>query len=227
MTMNRIINRNMNQSMNPNVNQNVYSNTNQNINPNANRNINSNIFQTYTHYTLRQTKLLNHLRMLWEQHIHWTRSFIISTAENIGDLSFVTNQLLQNPVDFADIFRKFYDKQTVLRFEELFKQHLLIASDLVNAAKNNNTASINEARMKWYENADELASFFAGINPYWNKQTWQNLLHSHLQMTENEAVLRLSKKYADDVKIYSMIENEALQMADYMFYGLIRHFNYM
>ena len=45
-------------------------------------------------------------------------------------------------------------------------------------------------------------------------------------MTEQEATLRLAGKYAEDVKLYDMIEQEALKMADYMFYGLINNFNY-
>ena len=60
-------------------------------------------------YTQYQVELLNELRMLWEQHIHWTRSFIISTAANLGDLEPVTNRLLQNPGDFGKVFRMFYD----------------------------------------------------------------------------------------------------------------------
>lgn len=65
----------------------------------------------------------------------WTRSFIISTASDLGDLKFVVNRLLQNPSDFADLFRKFYGNQKADMFKELFTQHLLIAGDFVNAAK--------------------------------------------------------------------------------------------
>ena len=42
------------------------------------------------------------LRKLWEQHVMWTRSFIISTASDLNDLELVTNRLLQNPTDFYD-----------------------------------------------------------------------------------------------------------------------------
>lgn len=130
-------------------------------------------------YTPCQVSLLNQLRMLWEQHIHWTRSFIISTA-----------------------------------------------ADLVNAAKKNDTKAMNAARNKWYQNADEIAAFLAGINPHWSKDIWQDFLFDHLEMTEQEVALRLAGKYAKDVKIYDMIEIEALKMADYMFHGFISNFDY-
>ncbi len=177
-------------------------------------------------YTRYQVDLLNQLRLLWEQHVHWTRSFIISTAANLGDLEPVTKRLLQNPGDFGKVFQMFYDDKIVSTFVNLFTQHLLIAADLVNAAKNGDTSAANEARTKWYKNADEISAFLASINPYWNEQVWRNLFYSHLQMTEQEATLRLAGKYAADVNLYDIIEQEALKMADYMFYGLINNFNY-
>jgi len=45
-------------------------------------------------------------------------------------------------------------------------------------------------------------------------------------MTEQEATLRLAGKYAEDVKIYDMIETQALKMTDYMFYGFLSNFDY-
>jgi hypothetical protein len=177
-------------------------------------------------YTQHQVELLNQLRLLWSQHVFWTRSFIISTAADLGDLDVVTKRLLQNPIDFGKVFQMFYDDETVNTFVNLFTQHLQIAGDLVNAAKKNDSTAVTEERNKWYNNADEIATFLASINPYWSEQVWRDLLYSHLQMTEEEATLRLSGKYAEDVKIFDTIELEALKMADYMFYGLLNYFNY-
>ncbi|MGI6728179.1 MAG: hypothetical protein ACOX4P_06500 [Anaerovoracaceae bacterium] len=51
----------------------------------------------------KQIKIMNTLRKLWEQHVMWTRSFIISTIEGLSDLDPVTKRLLQNPTDFANV----------------------------------------------------------------------------------------------------------------------------
>ncbi|MFQ9510231.1 MAG: acetylglutamate kinase [Lachnospiraceae bacterium] len=176
--------------------------------------------------TNRQINLLNQLRQLWEQHIHWTRSFIISTAANLGDLEPVTNRLLQNPGDFAKIFHFFYGPEIAAEFQELFKQHLLIAADLVNAAKKSDTKAAQDARKKWYSNADDISSFLSRINPYWNEATWKKFFYDHLAMTEKEALLRLQGKYAEDVAIYDQIQNGAMQKAEFMLWGLLNPFNY-
>ncbi len=177
-------------------------------------------------YTKRQVNLMNLLRKLWEQHVYWTRFFIISTAADLGDLEPVTKRLLQNPGDFAAAFAPFYTSKITDEFKNLLTQHLLIAADLVNAAKNQESAKVEEARRKWYMNADDIAKFLSDINPYWNKEKWRTLLYSHLKMTEKEAVLRLSEKYAEDIKIFDMIEKEALEMADLMSFGIICQFSF-
>lgn len=175
-------------------------------------------------YPIRGTVLLNALHKLWEQHIMWTRSFIISTIDNLADLNYVKDQLLENPSDFANVLRPFYGDQYANQFKELLTQYLLIAGDLVNATKQGNTQKVNEAHQKWYANADDMAEFLASINPYWNQKEWQPFLYSHLEMTENEAVGRLMKKYEENVKQYDEIEEEALKMADYMYQGMTSQF---
>ena len=121
----------------------------------------------------------------------WTRSFIISTADNLGDLDVVTQRLLRNPSDFAAVLKPYYGDAKANRFQKLLGDHLLIAADLVNQAKSGNTEGADAARKKWYENAAEISAFLAAINPYWRKQEWSRMLNEHLKMTEHEAVTRL------------------------------------
>lgn len=172
-------------------------------------------------YTNKQICIINQIRKLWSQHIYWTRFFIISTAENLGDLEPVTNRLLQNPKDFARMLAPIYGTRAAAQFEKLFTEHLTVAAELVNAAKNKQQSAADNARKRWYENADEIAKFLASVNSCWCEQKWKSMMHSHLAMTEEEAALRLSENYAADIKIFDKIEDEALEMADYMAHGIM------
>ena len=107
---------------------------------------------------------MNTWRKLWVQHVMWTRSFVISTASDLGDLDFVTQRLMQNPGDMAEIIRPFYGNQTAATFQRLFTEHLSIAAKLVNAAKAGDTESVAELEEKWYQNDDEIAAFLAAVN---------------------------------------------------------------
>lgn len=175
-------------------------------------------------YTLKQIELMNTFRKLWVQHVMWTRSFIISTAADLGDLDAVTKRLLQNPTDFANVLRIYYGDAKADQFAMLLREHLLIAADLVNAAKAGDSMKADEARRKWYKNADEIAAFLHSINPYWDEKLWQSMLYDHLKMTENEAIQRLNGMYSADIIQYDSIENEALKMADVMSGGIIKQF---
>lgn len=175
-------------------------------------------------FTQRQMELNNLLRTLWEQHVFWTRSFIISTAAGLADLSEVTARLLRNPVDFGAALMPFYGARLSGQFRDLLTEHLKIGGDLVTAAKNQDAKAVEEDRRKWYANADEIARFLADINPNWNEARWRAMLYDHLEMTEQEADLRLAGRYAEDIRMFDRIETEALKMADYMTEGMTRQF---
>ncbi|OQB13859.1 MAG: hypothetical protein BWY15_01487 [Firmicutes bacterium ADurb.Bin193] len=173
----------------------------------------------------KRIELINTLRKLWSEHTMWTRSFIISTAADLGDLQYVTQRLLRNPKDFAAVLRGYYGFDKANRFEQLLTEHLTIAAGFVNEAKAGDTPAANESRKNWYRNADEIAEFLASINPFWSRRMWQAMLHEHLKITEEEAVLRLTGQYSADVALYDEIEAQGLEMADFMAEGIINQFN--
>lgn len=168
--------------------------------------------------------LINTFRNLWQQHSIWTRSFIISTAANLGDLQYVTKRLMRNPTDFAAALKKYYGPEKAMKFDSLLSDHLSIAGKIVNAAKAGNTDTVNEERRKWYANADAIADFLASINPNWSKNEWKMLLYDHLKMVESEAVLRLNGEYEKDIAQFDALEDQALMMADYMANGIAKQF---
>lgn len=170
----------------------------------------------------RRATLTNRFRKLWQQHVYWTRFFIISTAADLADLEPVTQRLMRNPKDFAAALTPFFGAEAAACFQNLLTQHLAIAGELVNAAKRGDALQVAREREKWYANADEIAGFLACVNPHWNAPCWKKLLYSHLRMTEEEAVLRLEGRYPEDIAAFEQIEGEALKMADVMSCGILR-----
>lgn len=171
-----------------------------------------------------QADLTNQFRRLWGHHVIWTRLFIISTLEELDDLEYVTNRLLENPADFANILSIFYGNDNSFEFEELLREHLTIAADLVKALKQGETMKADQIRKDWINNADDIASFLASLNPYWDEEEWKSMLQSHLTLTENEIKLRLNENYSQDIANFNEIESQALDMADYMASGIIQQF---
>lgn len=168
--------------------------------------------------------LINDMRMLWEQHVVWTRLTIISIVENLPDVELVTKRLLRNPKDFENALEPFYGNRIASEFNSLLTSHLTIAADLVKAAKAGDSKAAAKFEKEWYANADEIASFLGSINPYWPREEWRKMLYEHLSLTKSEAVDLITKKYKESIEVYDKIEMQALEMADMMAEGIIKQF---
>jgi hypothetical protein len=168
--------------------------------------------------------LNNMTRLLWEQHVWWTRTFIISTAFNSPDLEAATQRLLRNPKDFQAALEPLYGRETAATFAKLLTEHLLIAAELVQAAKAGDTARAADAERRWYINANQIACFLARINPFWSEEEWRSALYEHLAITKDEAVAILTGNYEQSIRIFDQVELQALEMADMMTEGIARQF---
>jgi len=163
-------------------------------------------------------------RLLWEQHVYWTRMVIIGIAFNLPDLEPTTNRLLRNAPDFARLFCRFYGKEIAAEFGRLLTDHLVIAAELVKAAKAGNKRAAADAERRWYANADEIICFLNHINPYWSVEHMRAMWYKHLALTKEEAVATLNKKYSRSIETFNQIEKQALMMADDFANGIICQF---
>lgn len=168
--------------------------------------------------------LRNTLRELWEEHVAWTRLTILSAASDSPDLNATIARLLRNASDMAAALRPIYGETDAVKFGRLIHDHLSIALQLVEAAKQGNTQAALEAEKQWYANADQIAGFLNSINPYIDRAAFQNMLYTHLALTKEEAVERLNHAYEKDIAAYDQIEAEALRMADLMSDGIVKQF---
>ena len=166
--------------------------------------------------------LRDQFRMLWEQHVYWTRMVILGIVFGLPDTQASINRLLRNPLGIAAILKKFFKAPIVADFVKLFTEHLTIAAELVKAAKAKDSTAAVDAERRWYENADQIAKILASMNPFWSEQEWKYLLYNHLAMTKQEVVDLLTKNYVESINEFDRIELEALKMADEMTNGIVK-----
>lgn len=167
----------------------------------------------------------NAMRKLWEDHITWTRLFIVSDAADLADKELVAQRLLQNQADIGNAIKPFYGEEAGNQLTGLLRAHILIAAELVDDAKSGNMSAFNDAKMRWYDNANQIAAFLHSANPkQWSLDDLQMMMKSHLDLTLKEASDRLQGKYADDIADYDLVHNEILSMADMLSLGIIHQF---
>jgi prophage DNA circulation protein len=165
------------------------------------------------------------MRQLWEDHITWTRLYIVSAAANLPDADQTAQRLLRNQTDIGDAIKPFYGDAAGERLTALLRGHILTAARLVGAAKAGDTAAVRTASRAWYANADSLAAFLSGANArHWPQARLQAMLHTHLDLTLEEATARLRGDWAADIAAYDDVHRHILRMADVLSDGILRQF---
>jgi hypothetical protein len=165
------------------------------------------------------------MRRLWEDHVTWTRLAIISLTTDALDTEATVGRLLENQTDIGDAIKPFYGEAAGQELTRLLRDHILIAADLIAAARAGDQTALAEAQSRWTANADEIAAFLAGANPRsWDVDEMKAMLHEHLRLTTNEALARLQGDWSADVAAYDEIHLQALGMADMLSTGIVKQF---
>ena len=175
--------------------------------------------------TRKTVALRTDMRKLWEDHITWTTLAIISLTTGSPDTGATVGRLLQNQTDIGNAVKPFYGTAAGNQLTRQLKQHILIAADVVAAAKAGDQAKLAAAQARWAENGDAIAAVLASVNPrFWKLAAMKAELRMHLRLTTEEAVARLQRDWEADVAAYEKIHKHALHMSDLLADGLVKQF---
>jgi hypothetical protein len=165
------------------------------------------------------------MRALWEEHITWTRLFIVDFAADAPGTDATTQRLLKNQVDLGDAIKPFYGDEAGDALTALLTDHILGAADLLTAAMAGDAAKVDEASRRWYANGDDIAAFLAAANPeFWPPDEMQAMMKDHLDHTLTEAVAHLNGDWPADIAAYDTVHRQILAMADMLSAGIIGQF---
>ena len=178
------------------------------------------VFKTETAGQLRTD-----LRKLWEDHAMYTRNVILNIIDNLPGTDQAVSRLLQNQVDIGNAIKPIYGSEAGNKLAELLKEHIIIAADLLKAAKANNDTDFKTINTKWFRNADDIATFLSAANQkYWPLDDMKKMMHDHLDLTTQEAVARLKKDYKADIVAFDKARAELMEMSDMLAVGIIKQF---
>jgi hypothetical protein len=165
------------------------------------------------------------MRQLWEDHIVWTRLAIISLTTDSPDTEATVGRLLKNQTDIGNAVKPFYGKAAGNELTRQLRTHILIAADLIAAAKAGDQVKLAEEQANWARNGDDIAKVLSSVNPrYWKLGKMKAEMATHLRLTTEEAVARLQGNWTADVAAYDKIHRHILHMSDLLSEGLIKQF---
>jgi len=172
-----------------------------------------------------KTAFQDQMRRLWSDHVAYTRLFIVSAAAGVADKDATAQRLLQNQADIGNAVAEFYGRDAGNKLTALLKDHILIAANIVTAAKTGDNAKVTSENKRWHDNAVDLAKFLHGANPKnWPEATLQSALFTHLDQTLSEATHQLKGNYPASMKDYDEAMSHMLMVADTLTKGIVAQF---
>jgi hypothetical protein len=173
----------------------------------------------------KELALRQDMRKLWEDHVTWTRLAVISLTTDAPDTQASVGRLLANQTHIGNAIKPFYGTAAGKQLTTLLREHILIAADLIAAARKGDQTAVASEQARWNANADQIATLLSLANPrYWKLGMMKAMMRSHLRLTTNEVVARLQKDWVADVRAYDRIHVQILHMADMLSDGLVKQF---
>jgi hypothetical protein len=136
----------------------------------------------------------------------------------------VAGRLLANQEHIGRAIVPFYGEQAGQALTDLLKQHIMIAVDLIEAAKAGAAEKFADADQRWDDNARDIAALLSSANPNWPEPDVVDLLRQHLKLTKDEATARLEQRWEDDIEAFDQIFTEILTVADVLSAGIVKQF---
>ncbi len=164
------------------------------------------------------------MRKIWEEHIVYTRNYIISALAGLEDKDAIAQRLLRNQDDTGDIIKTYYGQEAGNKLALLLRDHIMIASDVVQAAKTDNNPELVKAQIKWSANTDDISAFLGSINPYWAGNDMKVMLHKHLEYVAGEIFSRVKKDWVSDINAYDKGHRHMLMLSDILTDGIVKQF---
>lgn len=161
---------------------------------------------------------------LWEDHGLWTHDYLIAAIGDQPNKDLVTKRLLRNQDDIGAAIASYYGKEAGDKTAKLLREHILIAAEVVEAAKAGDQEKLKDTDARWHENAKDIAKFLSQANPNWQEKMLIDMLNEHLKLTTQEAVARIKKDWSGEIKVYDEVRKQLLNMAKDFSDGIIKQF---
>ena len=163
-------------------------------------------------------------RKLWIDHVLWTHNLMISDLASLEDKEMVLDRLLQNQDDIGDSIKSYYGEEAGNQLSKLLREHIVLAGQVVDAAKSGNKTDLEKYNKLWYQNADQIADFLSNANPNYSNKTLKDMLYTHLQLITDAVTARLNKDWQADIIAYDKGEDHMVKFAKILVEGIITQF---
>lgn len=175
--------------------------------------------------TTNVTDLQAGLRDLWLGHVFWVRNVAVATRYGDNEAAKVAEEnVVANAKAIAGSIEPFYGKAASDKLFGMLAGHYGAVKEFMIATYGDDKAGKVTAKDKLIKNADEIAAFLSGANPYLPKETLKGLLYAHggHHIAQLEALA--GKDYVGEAKVWDEMKAHMYVIADALAGGLAKQF---
>lgn len=173
--------------------------------------------------TLPDTKAA--LRDLWLGHVFWVRNVVDARFEgNANEAKAAEQQVVVNARAIADAIEPFYGRAASDQLFGLLAGHWGAISEYLDATRADSKAGQDAAFKKLLANADQIAVFLSGANPFLPVDTLRGLLTGHGAHHVQQIQQFKAGQYDQEAKTWSAMKDHMYVIADALAGGIAKQF---
>jgi len=160
---------------------------------------------------------------LWVGHINAVRAVVVAEVGG-QDTKAAEGEVVANAHAIADAIAGFYGKPAGDKLFTLLAGHYGAVKAYLDATVAKNAAGQSAATDKITSNADEIATFLSGANPYLPKATLMEMLMAHGSHHISQIQQLAAKDTAGEAKTAAQMKTHIIAIADALTDALAKQF---
>lgn len=164
--------------------------------------------------TYSQISMIFNSRIFWRRFTTWIRVYIISRYTGIGTEEEAFGRLYIETSGVGDMLQIIFERENSRRVSQLLNLIIFTLRDLISSQLSGNSEAMSQNVTRLSRTAEELAAFLAGINPYLNREEWENTMKTYIQNTIEEANSFAAGNYRQDIETFGRLTELSNQLGD-------------
>jgi hypothetical protein len=171
------------------------------------------------------TETKSMMRNLWNGHIFWIRNVVLDNATGNPEARGIAEQeVVANAKQIASVLSPFYGDPASEKLFALLADHYAAIKEYADATVVGNTLQQEAALAHLSFNADEIAVFLSGANPYLSKDGVRGLIAAHGAHHVAQIIQLQEHDYKSEAETWKVMRKHADVIADTLTTALAKQF---
>lgn len=161
-------------------------------------------------------------RVIWRDIATWLSTYLMAKTLQADTelLDQIKDKLFRIVADFGGIMRTFFGDKAADDYINLFSEYIMLMISLIDALVEGNSSVADEIVKQIYQSAGERVELLTQINPFWSQNTLENYIYTFTDMTIQEIMAFISKRYKNSIDTYERILSYSTSLGDFMAQGI-------